>query len=345
MERLQGLLVGTAVGDSLGLPAEGLSARRIRKLWPGECRHHLLFGRGMVSDDTEHTIFVAQALLSENQPEAFARHLAMKLRWWLLGLPAGIGFATLRSIMKLWVGFPPSQSGVCSAGNGPAMRSAIIGAVFPNDPGKIDDFVRCSTQMTHTDERALTGARAVAHSAGWAMRQDWRAAPDIPALLANLKPLSEDSEWRAALSKVEAALQRHLSVEDFAVELGCANRVSGYVFHTVPVALYAWLRHWGDFRAAVSSAIQCGGDTDTVGAICGALAGCCTGRSGIPADWVNGICDWPRSMALLEKIGVRLATQHDGSPVRYFWPGTVPRNLLFLLVVLFHALKRALPPY
>ena len=60
---------------------------------------------------------------------------------------------------------------------------------------------------------------------------------------------------------------------DFAIALGLARGVTGYVYHTVPVAVYAWLRHYGDFRATVEAALDCGGDTDTVGAIAGALAG------------------------------------------------------------------------
>src|SRR5882724_11800805 len=60
-----GVLLGTAVGDALGLPAENLSPERIRKRWSGKWRMRFLFGRGMISDDTEHTIMVAQALLSD----------------------------------------------------------------------------------------------------------------------------------------------------------------------------------------------------------------------------------------------------------------------------------------
>jgi hypothetical protein len=59
---------------------------------------------------------------------AHTRHA--RLRGWLLSLPAGIGFATLRAILKLWLGFPLNRSGVYSAGNGPAMRVAVIGAFF-----------------------------------------------------------------------------------------------------------------------------------------------------------------------------------------------------------------------
>lgn len=61
--RLAGILLGTAVGDALGLTAEGLSPQRRRRLYPGPWRHRFLFGRGMISDDTEHAFFVAQSLL------------------------------------------------------------------------------------------------------------------------------------------------------------------------------------------------------------------------------------------------------------------------------------------
>ena len=55
IERFSGLLLGTAVGDALGLPAENLSAEKIRKRWNGEWKMRFIFGKGMVSDDTEHT--------------------------------------------------------------------------------------------------------------------------------------------------------------------------------------------------------------------------------------------------------------------------------------------------
>src|SRR6478752_86083 len=56
-------LLGTALGDSLGLPSEGMSRSRIAKRWKGPLEQRFLFGRGMLSDDTEHTILSAQALL------------------------------------------------------------------------------------------------------------------------------------------------------------------------------------------------------------------------------------------------------------------------------------------
>ena len=75
--RFAGLLLGTAVGDALGLPAENLSPERIRRMWGGHWRMRFLCGRGMISDDTEHTSMVAQALLSHpDDPISFQRSLA-----------------------------------------------------------------------------------------------------------------------------------------------------------------------------------------------------------------------------------------------------------------------------
>ncbi|MEJ2087062.1 MAG: ADP-ribosylglycohydrolase family protein [Gammaproteobacteria bacterium] len=112
-DALAGCLLGTAVGDALGLPYEGMSARRGGRLFPDRRRHHLLPGRGMVSDDTEHACFTAQALISSDGDVArFTRVLARSLRWWFAGLPAGVGFATARSILKLWLGVSPERSGV-----------------------------------------------------------------------------------------------------------------------------------------------------------------------------------------------------------------------------------------
>ena len=76
--------------------------------------------------------------------------------------------------------------------------------------------------------------------------------------------------------------------------------VTGYAYHSVPVALYAWLCHRDDFRQALEAALDCGGDTDTVGAIVGALVGAKVGKEGLPFELIAGVCEWPRSISLLE---------------------------------------------
>ena len=350
-DRLAGILLGTAAGDALGLSAEGLSPRRRQRLMPGPWRHRLLVGRGMVSDDTEHALFVAQSLLRHPaDADAFQRRLAWHLRWWFAGLPAGIGMATARACVKLWLGFPPSRSGVFSAGNGPAMRSALIGGYFHDQPEMLGHFVLASTRITHTDPKAVVGAEAVARLAAWAVEHDpaeQPAAGPIATWLAGLAP--QDREWRHWIEQMESGLAVRSSVPDFAISIALARGVTGYIYHTVPVAVYAWLRHYGDFRATVEAALDCGGDTDTVGAIAGALAGATVGEAGIPEPWLRGIIDWPRSVRLLRTVADRLAQQlHAESclgEVSYFWPAVLPRNFLFLLVVLFHGFRRLAPPY
>lgn len=345
-ETLIGVLVGTAVGDALGLPMEGLSARRQQRLFPLPLRHRLVGRRGMVSDDTEHTFMLAQSLLeSPGDPAAFQRSLARRLRWWLASLPAGVGFATLRAILKLWVGIPPSRSGVFSAGNGPAMRTALLGVYFSDNAERRREFVRASTQITHRDPRAEIAALAVAETAAWmAERRD-----DANALLQTLVSLSGLAEWTTIVAKLHTALFSDQLVADFARALGAERGVSGYALQSVPVAICAALRHHDDFPSALTAAIACGGDTDTVGAIVGALVGARVGVAGIPASWRDGIAEWPRSLALLSRVGARLARQLEtpsaSGPVSYFWPAIPLRNLAFLTIVLAHGFRRLLPPY
>jgi ADP-ribosyl-[dinitrogen reductase] hydrolase len=349
-ESFTGLILGTAVGDAIGLPREGLSARRAARLFgTAPLSHRLLLGRGMISDDTEHTCMVAQALLASNgDAEAFARSLAWKLRWWLLGLPAGVGSATARSILKLWMGFPPHRSGVWSAGNGPAMRSAILGLYADDDDDLLLRLVHASTVITHRDPAAEHGALAVALAARYGARQ---GADHIrPAeFLTHVEQYLKDAPLMHLLNKAGEHLQRGDDVTAYAATLGLRGGVSGYINHTVPVALYCWLRWPGDFRAAVEAAVLLGGDADTTGAIVGALMGATLGVEGIPAEWLNGLAEWPRTTQWMRTLGSRLAEKRthpeaDGQ-VPLFWPGILLRNVFFLGVVLIHVLRRCMPPY
>ena len=349
-QRWQGLLLGLSVSDALGLPAEGLSQRRGARWYPGRWQHRLIGRWGLGSDDSEHAWLVTQSLLAQGQEaDAFARRLAWGLRGWLLGAPAGIGLATLRAIIKLWCGYSPQHSGVYSAGNGAAMRVAPIGAFFAHDSTQRQAFVRASSRLTHTDERANTGALAIADTIAWIFREQPQQAPEAKGFCQHLRDLaSQDEEWQHLLNTFEQALQKPLSVKDFAAQLGLSSGVTGYVYHTVPVALYAWYRHFGDFESSVQVVLNCGGDTDTVGAITGALAGSSVGVQQIPQDWKQAYVDWPRSRTQLCHLGQAAAQASQGqaqAPLNYFWPALLPRNLLFMLIVLAHGLRRLLPPY
>lgn len=83
----------------------------------------------------------------------------------------------------------------------------------------------------------------------------------------------------------------------------------------------------------MTSALNCGGDSDTVGAIVGALAGASVGTRGIPPEWLGKVGKWPRSLKVLERAAERLgekkAVGSSLASVIYFWPGLLPRNLAF----------------
>jgi ADP-ribosyl-[dinitrogen reductase] hydrolase len=343
-----GVLLGTAVGDALGLPAENLAPESIQRRWKGQWRMRLFFGRGMISDDTEHTLMVAQALLAHpTDAAAFQRALGWKLRWWFLGLPGGVGLATAKACLKLWVGFPAGKAAVRSAGSGPAMRSAILGAYFADDPERRREFVAASSRLTHRGWQAETAALAVAECVASAVRAQGKL--EFATVLAILRRLSDENEWQTILSRIEFSLAANLAVSDFARAVSLDKGITGYSLHVVPAAIYAWLRHSGDFRTALIAALECGGDTDTVGAILGALVGATAGVDVVPTDWRNSIWEWPRSVSVLARVAARLAaqqtTQRPLGPVRYFWPGLIPRNVLFLAVVLIHGIRRLAPPY
>lgn len=335
-EAIVGVILGTAVGDSIGLPFEGLSPGRVAARLGGRpLGHSLLLGRGMVSDDTEHTCLVAWALArSDGDPQVFARALARGLRGWLLTLPPGVGLATLRGIVRLCVGMSPERSGVRSAGNGPAMRVALLG-VWARDLQHLRELVRASTRITHTDPRAEQGAWLVAR---WARLAAARA--ESSALLGCAREV-EDPALRRGVEQAHALALARAPLDVMAREMGFTDGVSGFVVHSVPAAYYCWLRDRGDPRAAIEAAVRLGGDTDTVAAIVGALAGAEHGEAGLPREWIDGIRDWPLSVARMRALGLALASAQPGPG--WLGIGALARNMALLGVVVVHVLRRALP--
>lgn len=336
-------LLGTALGDSLGLPAEGMSRSRIAKRWKGPLKQQFLFGHGMLSDDTEHTIFSSQSLLlCGGDPVVFQKRLAGKLRWWFAGLPAGIGLATAKAIIKLWIGFPPGRNGVFSAGNGPVMRAPILGVFFANDSDRRESFVMASTLLTHTDPKAVEAARMAADCAAFAARGELRRS----VILDRMKEIAISPEWQKPIQQIEESLAGEMTVLQFADEMGFSKGVSGYAVHTMTMVLFIWLRHRGDFSAIVSKAIACGGDTDSVAAIAGGIAGAET--EAFNPEWLEKLADMPHSVDYITRLGTALTESNEGQCVK---PPSVanwliiPRNIIFFIAVLFHGFRRIFPPY
>ncbi|GAA5511048.1 ADP-ribosylglycohydrolase family protein [Novipirellula caenicola] len=349
-----GCILGTAVADALGLPYEGVSPNRAPRLLGPPDRYRFFFGRGMISDDTEHTCMVAQSMieaLSDSGEhvdiDRFTMRFTWRLRWWILAFPAGVGKATARAGIKLWLGAKPQNAGVYSAGNGPAMRAAIFGAAVDDVP-LMRELVRASTRITHTDPKAEFGAVAVALAAKHAREH---VSPDANLWLEQVvDTLGEDAaELVALLRQTVESVHSGDSTQTFAQSLGLGHGVTGYTYHTVPVAIHAWLSHPRDFSGAVATIIECGGDADTTAAIVGGIVGTAVGRDGIPQPWIEEIAEYPRSVSWMQKLGASLADTIERKPLASV-PALNPiaillRNLLFLLIVLFHGFRRLAPPY
>lgn len=192
------------------------------------------------------------------------------------------------------------------------MRSAVIGAFFHDRPDAIKSFTRASTEITHSDPRALTGALAIARCAASAMGQKRDRLEDL------IDPLGDcgaDGEWKKIVGILSRAVSENISVAEFANAIGAGRAVSGYVYQTVPVAIYAWIRHSEDYRAGLESVFNCGGDTATVGAIAGSLLGLECGANGIPNDWCDRMIPWPYSNSIFSQMAEKFSSESvDGRP-------------------------------
>ncbi|MHC4192297.1 MAG: ADP-ribosylglycohydrolase family protein, partial [Planctomycetota bacterium] len=264
-------------------------------------------------------------------------------------VPAGVGFATLRAVFKLWLGFPPDRSGVFSAGNGPAMRSAILGIAFGEDVEALKDWVLRTTRITHSDPKAFFGALTVALAAHLSAQSRNILPQDFVDIVSKSLAKYESPEFVKLVSKAATSALSDQRVGEFAESLGSRNGISGYMYHTVPCVIQTWLRYQEDFVGGLQEILRAGGDTDTTGAILGAILGARAGKDGIPQTWRTRIIEWPRTIAWMERVGHCLAALLNGDVKTkcpgYFVPGVLLRNLFFLQVVLFHGLRRLAPPY
>ena len=215
------------------------------------------------------------------------------------------------------------------------MRSAIIGLRWAEGRELRRRFVAVSTSITHRDQQALEAAHAVAETAAWMARQE-----DPDRLWECLLADAADTAWTERLVTMRSLLGTGATVDEFARRIGCPDHVSAYSLHSVPLALYAWLRHRHDPEACLHAVMACGGDTDTMGAIAGALLGIDDGPSVFPAH-LQRLLAWPMSLALMHRCATALG--NNGRPASWCWPMQPCRNLLFLAVVLAHGFRRLVP--
>lgn len=345
-DRLAGALLGTAVGDALGLVAEGMSGAAITKRFGRLETFRLWPGLGIVSDDTEQAALVAQALVrAPDDATAAAKAFRRSLVGWFWRLPWGIGLATLRACLRATCGL--AESGVASAGNGASMRAPIVGVFFADDVDRRRAFGTAFARITHTDPR---GVQAALFAAEVAARL---ANASCPLRLLDRASLVRDAA-RAVVTEpslgeaIEAGIVLGTTDASTAAASAALGN-TGFVVHTLPLASFCFVRFGDDAFAPIVAAVAAGGDTDTTAAIVGAWSGAHFGWRALPAELVQRLAPGPFGEAHLRALARDLAIRSAATDVppaeaaRFAWPLALLRNLALFPLVLVQALRTVVP--
>ena len=272
--RVTGTLIGLALGDALGAPLEGFPRPRtqVAEMLPGG---RLPRRKGEVTDDTLQALAVAESLIACHGFDPYdmmARFIAMYRRspqWFgptsskvfdlVIG---GVSVADAASLAHLQAGAGRS--------NGSVMRGFPIGAWYT--PALVPSISIACSRLTHDDPVA-------AHCSAFLNLMVSRMC----------RGSSRDAAFRASAAACRdgEVMDTLGSYKDYPPEpsldaLLCAH-----------AALYCFMQA-GSFREALVAAVNLGGDADTVGACCGALAGACWGTGAIPRSWLRDLEELPR---------------------------------------------------
>ncbi|MCS6862455.1 MAG: ADP-ribosylglycohydrolase family protein, partial [Abditibacteriales bacterium] len=311
-----GALLGTFVGDALGMPVEGWSPQRIartfgalsdlRSATPFVRVYRAIFdlladpknllggarlGRGTYTDDTQMMIGVAESLADcggfdgADMARRFVENFDPR---------RGYGPGAMKAIGGLRRGIPWNVVGTQlfgshggSFGNGAAMRVAPVGAFYYDDAAELRRVAELSASITHTHPLGKEGAALQAFAVACAVRREPGASFDALSFLDELRHFVQPdcAVFQEKLARIGDLLTRQPTVWEVVNALG--NGVE--IFNSVPTAIYAFLSHADSFKDAVVYAVSLGGDTDTIGAMTGAIAGALHGVEGIPSEWLNAL--------------------------------------------------------
>ncbi|MFF9169055.1 MULTISPECIES: ADP-ribosylglycohydrolase family protein [unclassified Streptomyces] len=285
-ERARGALLGLAVGDALGAPAENLTPSQIRARWGRITGFVAAEPAG--TDDTEYTIF-SGLLLARHGSALTPAHVEAAWHEWIAdraeGPFRGAGFSERGTLENLRRGLaaPISAQHRHAWSDGLAMRAAVCGVHAAGRPAEAARLAAIDGSVSH-DGEGIYGGQAVAAGVAAAMGG---AAPE--AVIAAALTVVPDDSWTArSLRRAVTAAHRGERAVRTAVVIG------GYPWtdlapEAVALSFGAYAAADGDFRDAVLTAVNMGRDADTTAAVAGALAGATQGVAAIPPDWASAI--------------------------------------------------------
>jgi poly(ADP-ribose) glycohydrolase ARH3 len=274
-------------GDALGMPVEGWSAARIARTF-GRL-DTMLPGRlpaGSYTDDSQMMIAILQTLAHRGglDPAYLAR------RFLALYEPIrGYGGRINALMHRLAAGEPWDRVATDSWGNGGAMRVGVLGVFFADDEEACLSAALEQCRITHTHPRGLAGAAAQALAV--------RLAANLGASGLTPQPDEFMEQISAKIEAIDPHLAQRLRAmpplphgDEAAARVALTSAYARDVSaaEAVPPALGAFLAA-EDPEQAVVLAVSLGGDTDTIGAMAGALAGAYWGLEALPGPWLAAL--------------------------------------------------------
>jgi len=282
---MSSVLLGTAVGDALGVPFETkLANYEPLVAWDGKTflgsEHHRL-KPGQYSDDTQMSLMVAESLIENHgfNPDDLAERY---VDWIASGRARGYGKTTMLAITNLVNGKHWSESGIAgSYGNGTAMRAAPFGVYFRNDLQSLVSICKMDSAITHASDEAEAGSIAIGLAAAYAVNRE------TEGLLDELWRILPDSKVKSIIYSLDSLIDSpYITPEQALRVIGTKADVR----QTVPAALYCFLK-FRTYGEAIEAAIRAGGDTDTTAAIVGGLFGARDGTMDMSYSWIEGVED------------------------------------------------------
>jgi poly(ADP-ribose) glycohydrolase ARH3 len=308
-DRFAGAILGTMVGDAIGAPIEGWDAPRLNAALealpelPRAERELQISVFGLITgadvppgsayytDDTQMTFGVAESLIAypEFDPADMAQRFVANFQPQRGYGPGAYGVLSALKAGAAWD--EPAQNlfgGQGSFGNGAAMRAAPIGLLYCDNLPRLRRVADVSSTITHTHVLGRQGAVIQASAVALALCFDGEENDFAPlTFLEEVKTVVGPLEawYDDGLEDVRTLLFYPPDLLTAAETLVC--NIEAHL--SVPAALYAFLAHWDSFPEAVQFAVRLGGDTDTIGAMCGAIAGAFHGASAIPPNWLDAL--------------------------------------------------------
>lgn len=276
--RYEGTLLGLAAGDALGGAVEFTPRSALARSFPDGVREIAGGGphdlrKGEVTDDTAMALAIARACTPEGID---LDRVAANFLDWYRSDPKDIGITTSRALAKLDAGVPWREVGDRMtaetpgklAGNGSVMRCAPIALRFRHDRDRLRQVSLDVARMTHPDPMATWGSvalnQAIAH-----LLDGGSLDGIVDAAVADVENNDVVDTLRGAGGREYAAVGS-----------------GGFVLDTLGAAFWT-IAHRHSAEEAIVTAVSMGDDTDTTGAVTGALVGARYGVEAIPERWLN----------------------------------------------------------